>query len=494
MAQKIFISTEDRIIASDLLCFLQNKLLSTANDDIVTACCNFFSEEYVHNEKETFYNAIGKKPPKPRVADKRARDINDLLAEMRQRDDVGEWQPTCVALDLANLPQTEIGNVSNAQVFDSLLSLRKNVVSRNELNNILSDFKNELIGTMKSCIRPSTFSSPRRMPHCPVASICNVTQTNPVPVFSINMNSSVVDGAFSTPFGGAPTSFESVPTSFGGVSTSFKGVPTSVGGVPTSVGGVPTSVGGVPTSVGSVPTRVGSVPTSVGSNPTHVGSVPTSVGSVPTHVGSVPTSVESVPTSVGSVPTSVGALLTAVGPVSSAAVPAAVGPVPVATVASGLLTNLGQNGTVQRSNKPLSGSDSAMVGRTSRPVVKHGSQSNPRSGSKARKPFNLVVGKKVNDGLLSLRGADLTVSFYVGQIDNAVVVNDLRTFIEGQNVKVVELEELERKHNRFKSFRLCIRKRDIESIKDADFWPEGIVLRKFFRKHNDGGAMNVVSS
>ena len=71
MAQKIFISTDDKLIASDLLCFLQNKLCSTANDDIVTSCCNFYSDEYVQHEKESFYSAIGKKLPRPRVDEKK---------------------------------------------------------------------------------------------------------------------------------------------------------------------------------------------------------------------------------------------------------------------------------------------------------------------------------------------------------------------------------------------------------------------------------------
>ena len=134
------------------------------------------------------------------------------------------------------------------------------------------------------------------------------------------------------------------------------------------------------------------------------------------------------------------------------------------------------------------GGNSITNGRTNRPAVKKDHQSNPRSSSRARKPNNLVVGKKVNNGLLSLRGADLTVSLYVGQIDNSFEVNDIRSFIEGQNVNVVELEELVRRHNRFKSVRLCIRKKDMDLIKDPDFWPEGIVVRRFFRKANSDGA------
>ena len=194
MAKKLFISSEDKIITSDFLCFLQNKLLSTANDDIVTACCNFYGDEYIQQEKELFYSALGKKPPRPRVADKKAKDVNDLLQEMRHRDDIGEWQPSCVAADLGNLPQSEIGNVSNSQIFDSLLSLRKNVVSRSEFNFVLSELKNELIVTMKGCIRPASYSSPRRMPQAPSVTKKNVPHSIPIPVCPIiNVDSSAVD-------------------------------------------------------------------------------------------------------------------------------------------------------------------------------------------------------------------------------------------------------------------------------------------------------------
>ena len=74
-----------------------------------------------------------------------------------------------------------------------------------------------------------------------------------------------------------------------------------------------------------------------------------------------------------------------------------------------------------------------------RSVVKNSHPANPRSWSRTRKPQNLVVGKKVNDGILSLRGANLTVSLYVGEIDNSFEVDDICAFVEDQNVKVVEL-------------------------------------------------------
>ena len=107
-----------------------------------------------------------------------------------------------------------------------------------------------------------------------------------------------------------------------------------------------------------------------------------------------------------------------------------------------------------------------------------------------RKQQNIVVGKKVSGGLLSWKGADLTMAFYVGFADINSSVDDMRAGIEGQGVGVVELEEMSRKHNRFKSFRLVIRKKDVDSIKNPDFWPEEMVVRKFFQRSNDGNAIS----
>ena len=95
---------------------------------------------------------------------------------------------------------------------------------------------------------------------------------------------------------------------------------------------------------------------------------------------------------------------------------------------------------------------------------------------------NLVIGKKVSDGLISVKGADLTVFFYVGNVQNGVKMDDLKSFIEQQNVSVVEIKDIARKHNRFQSFRVCIKKKDIDAIKDPNFWPEDIIVRRFFRK------------
>ena len=51
---------------------------------------------------------------------------------------------------------------------------------------------------------------------------------------------------------------------------------------------------------------------------------------------------------------------------------------------------------------------------------------------------------------------------------------------------MVELETLDTKHQRFKSFRLRIKRSDLERVEDSEFWPEGVLVSPFFRpRQND---------
>ena len=87
----------------------------------------------------------------------------------------------------------------------------------------------------------------------------------------------------------------------------------------------------------------------------------------------------------------------------------------------------------------------------------------------------------MKEGLVSVKGADLTVNKYVGRFHNDVTVDGLRDFITNQNVTVVELEPLKTKHSRFKSFRLRVKRADLSKLEDAEFWPEGVIFSPFFR-------------
>ena len=117
------------------------------------------------------------------------------------------------------------------------------------------------------------------------------------------------------------------------------------------------------------------------------------------------------------------------------------------------------------------------------------------NANKTRKPKDLVVGKKVSEGLVSWKGADLTMSFYIGNVDVGANCDVMKSDIKNLGVDVVEFEELRRRHNHFKSFRLVIKRKDFDAIKDPLFWPDGVVVRKFFRRMNgDGNAMTTNST
>ena len=97
-----------------------------------------------------------------------------------------------------------------------------------------------------------------------------------------------------------------------------------------------------------------------------------------------------------------------------------------------------------------------------------------------------IIGKSVRNGLVSVKGADLTVNKYVGRFHNDVTVETVRSYIEDQGVSVVELELLDTKHQRFKSFRLRFKRSQLEKVEDGEFWPQGVIVSPFFRPRVNG--------
>ena len=148
---------------------------------------------------------------------------------------------------------------------------------------------------------------------------------------------------------------------------------------------------------------------------------------------------------------------------------------------------------------------SASGQRSSAPVKTGGSKRQPRPEERRDKSRQrdfsrprTIIGKSVNDGLLSVKGADLTVNRYDGRWHNDTTADGVKDFISKQNVTVVELDELETKHGRFKSFRLRIKKTQLPLIEDENFWPAGVILSPFFRgkdeKQIGAGAASATST
>ena len=89
-------------------------------------------------------------------------------------------------------------------------------------------------------------------------------------------------------------------------------------------------------------------------------------------------------------------------------------------------------------------------------------------GQSNRKTQNIIIGKKVSQGLRSWRGADLTMDLYIGHFDVSTTIEDVKFNLEDQQLDIVDLEELQMSHNRFKSFKLSIRKKDFEMMQSEN--------------------------
>ena len=82
----------------------------------------------------------------------------------------------------------------------------------------------------------------------------------------------------------------------------------------------------------------------------------------------------------------------------------------------------------------------------------------------------------------------MTMDLYLGHFDVGTSMEVVKFNLEDQKVDVVDLQELQMSHNRFKSFKLTIRKKDFDTMQsDAFELPEGVVVRRFFQKRNHDG-------
>ena len=119
--------------------------------------------------------------------------------------------------------------------------------------------------------------------------------------------------------------------------------------------------------------------------------------------------------------------------------------------------------------------------KTRKPVA------NPPSGDKnarqrppSRKASSIVIGTSVSAGRISLKGADLTVAKYIGYLDNSTQPEDIRALLDEHQVETISLDPIPQKHNRFKSFKLVVKKSQLPIVEDGKIWPEGVVVGRFW--------------
>ena len=105
-----------------------------------------------------------------------------------------------------------------------------------------------------------------------------------------------------------------------------------------------------------------------------------------------------------------------------------------------------------------------------------------KSDSESRRSKNnpVVIGKKVSDGEMSWRGADLTVSRYIGRVALGTSTDNVKSLLVDSGVDVVSLEPLSLKHNRFLSYKLVIKKSQLPLMENPDIWPIGVLVGRWW--------------
>ena len=108
---------------------------------------------------------------------------------------------------------------------------------------------------------------------------------------------------------------------------------------------------------------------------------------------------------------------------------------------------------------------------------------------------NIVIGKGPSSGVMSWTGADLTVEGYIGRVALSVAADTIKADLISRGIDVIRLEENETRHQRFKSFKLVVKKSDFDILLKQGAWPEGVLFRRFWkpRQANTGPEQTLVT-
>jgi hypothetical protein len=178
-----FCVKDDKVLISDLLYFLFIKFNHDPHDDIIATCLNFapYMETEIFDAKLKFFLAIGGECIDRRGSpgkEKRAKDLEDILVAMSQRDAIGDVMPKLVFLNMHNIPWSTDGDATNAQILSSICDLKKQTVTRDTLNSAINQLRIEFSKTRHSHEFNCPAMPKRLMPEIPRPSVVDLTLKN----------------------------------------------------------------------------------------------------------------------------------------------------------------------------------------------------------------------------------------------------------------------------------------------------------------------------
>ena len=88
----------------------------------------------------------------------------------------------------------------------------------------------------------------------------------------------------------------------------------------------------------------------------------------------------------------------------------------------------------------------------------------------------------------------MTVARYVGRVAIGTSPDDTKSFLEQNAVDVISLEAVEQKHNRFASFKLVVKKSQLQLVENSELWPEGVVIGRWWSPKTSARTSQLSSS
>jgi len=109
-------------------------------------------------------------------------------------------------------------------------------------------------------------------------------------------------------------------------------------------------------------------------------------------------------------------------------------------------------------------------------------QRRDKADSTPRVKPNTVYGTKKST---TIRSGPRRHELFVFRVHNEIDDENIKQFLVDENVNVHELERVSREDAWTKSFRVVISSNDLSAVLNADFWPDGIGCRRFWKKKTE---------
>ena len=113
---------------------------------------------------------------------------------------------------------------------------------------------------------------------------------------------------------------------------------------------------------------------------------------------------------------------------------------------------------------------------------------NPTAEQRVKNNFTrlraTVIGRKPSSGVMSWGGANLTTECYIGRVGMDVTADDIMSDLVKLDVGAISVDENDPgkfSRGRYKSFKLVVKETSFAKLNSPDFWPEGVVFRRFHR-------------